>query len=54
MPLIEIDTGGGFPTDIGLTAIYKSRITDQLEKVALYVIFSVNKYLFAFLLKNPV
>ena len=54
MPLIKIDTGGIFPTDIGLNAVYKSQITDQLGKIALYIILSVNKHLFAFLLKNSV
>ena len=54
MSLIEIDTGGGLPIDIDLSAIYGSRITNQLGRVALYNILSVNKYLFAFLLKNSV
>ena len=54
MSLIEIDTGGGFAIDVDLNAIYGSRITNQLGRVALYNILSVNKYLFAFLLKNSV
>ena len=33
MPLIKIDIRHSFPTDIGLSEIYKSRITDQLGKV---------------------